>query len=78
MYQVPQNGGEARVVPLGFDFVPDCADEYSAYDFDYTYPDSHNNGVRLDLAPVNAHRWRCPIRPRASTLWAQSVFCCGV
>lgn len=50
MYQVPQNGGEARVVPLGFDFVPDCADEYSAYDFDYTYPDSHNNGVRLDLA----------------------------
>ena len=50
MYQVPQDGGEARVVPLGMAFTPDCADEYSAYDFDYTYPDSHKRGVRLDLA----------------------------
>lgn len=50
MYQVPQNGGEARVVPLGENFMPDYADEYSAYDFDYTYPDTHKSGVRLDLA----------------------------
>lgn len=50
MYQVPQNGGEARVVPLGGNFMPDYADEYSAYDFDYTYPDTHKSGVRLDLA----------------------------
>lgn len=50
MYQVPQNGGEARVVPLDFAFVPDYADEYSAYDFDYTYPDNHKKGFRMDLA----------------------------
>ncbi len=50
MYQVPQNGGEARVVPLRGNFIPDYADEYSAYDFDYTYPDSHKKGVRLNLA----------------------------
>lgn len=50
MYQVPQNGGKARVVPLGGNFMPDYADEYSAYDFDYTYPDTHKSGVRLDLA----------------------------
>lgn len=50
LYKVPQNGGEVRAVPLGSTFMPDYADEYSAYDFDYTYPDTHKRGVRMDLA----------------------------
>lgn len=50
MYRVPQNGVEAEVLPLGEHFTPDYADEYSAYDFDYNYPDSRTNGARLDLA----------------------------
>lgn len=61
MYQVPQNGGEARVVPLGGNFMPDYADEYSAYDFDYTYPDTHKSGVRLDLATGELETiWQTP------------------
>ena len=50
MYRVPQSGGEAEVLPLGDAFAPDYADEYSAYDFVYNYPDSRTDGARLDLA----------------------------
>lgn len=74
MYQVPQNGGEARVVPLGTAFMPDYADEYSAYDFDYTYPDTRKRGLRLDLATGELTSLQLPVQTQAIYAVGQDRF----